>query len=62
MSCHYNFKTYVSIYDFIVFWGKNNWNWEVQTDPWGWANVRSLVMGPKSRTTEGAQSVKLVKV
>ena len=25
--------------------GKNNWNWEVQTDPWDWAKVTSLDTG-----------------
>lgn len=37
--------------------GKNNWNWEAQTDPWGWAKVRSLDMGPKCRGFEEAHRV-----
>lgn len=30
--------------------GKNNWSWEVQTDPWDWAKVKSLEQGPKRHT------------
>lgn len=37
--------------------GKNNWNWEVQTDPWDWAKVTSLDIGSKSRAVEEAHRV-----
>lgn len=36
-----------------------NWNLEVQTDLWGWAKVRSLDIGPKSRVFEEAHRVQI---
>lgn len=37
--------------------GKNNWNWEVQTDPWDWTKVTSPDIGSKSTAFAEAHGV-----